>query len=334
MNRKVFEFQSKPGILSSCAVGGRLEKEGPLGSYFDITETDTTFGMESWEKAETKMVEICSTLALEKAKVAADEIDLVFAGDLMNQCTASSFAFRQTQIPYIGLYGACSTFALSLGLAAMSLETGFAKRTMAVASSHFCSAERQYRFPIEYGNQRTPTSQNTVTGVGAVILGEQQGERIAVTEFLPGRIHDYKIKDVNNMGAAMAPAALYTLKRYFSFSDKKPEDFDLIVTGDLGMEGKNILIELGASHGLILGENYNDCGVMIYDLENQDVHAGGSGCGCSASVFSGYLMDQLRCGNLNDILLVGTGALLSPTTALQKESIPGIAHLVRIQRVK
>lgn len=332
MPRTSFKFQNQPKILGSGSVGGKLEKEGPLGTYFDITAEDTKFNATSWEKAESEMARIATEFALHSASLGESDIDAIFAGDLMNQCTASSFGLKTMKVPYFGLYGACSTFALSLGLGGMAVNSGFCEKTICTASSHFCSAERQYRFPIEYGNQRTPTSQTTVTGCGAVILGQSGENKPVVSEFMPGFIQDLKIDDVNNMGAAMAPAAFDTIHRYFLLSEKRPDDFSLILTGDLGGEGKEILLDLCDAASLPLGENYNDCGLMIYDQNKQDVHAGGSGCGCSASVFCGYIMKLFEENEHFDVLLIGTGALLSPTTALQKESIPGIAHLVRITK--
>ena len=328
----IFRFSHSPSVVSSAAVVGGLEHQGPLGDTFDLFDHDTKFGMDSWEKAESRMIEECTAVCLKKRGISADQIDFAFAGDLMNQCTASSFAFRGTKIPYFGLYGACSTFVMALGLSAMCVDSGYGKNALALASSHFCTAERQYRFPLEYSNQRTPTSQTTVTGCGCVIVSGDKDSEIEISEFMPGRILDLKIKDTNNMGAAMAPAALDTLFSYLNETGSDPENFDLIATGDLGAEGKKMLKILASQKGIELGKNYEDCGVMIYDPVRQDVHAGGSGCGCSASVFSAHLISLFKKKKINDMLLVGTGALMSPTTALQKESIPGIAHLVRVRR--
>ena len=331
--RTIYTFQKKPSVIAAASVAGKLEKSGPLGSFFDIVaDGDDKFEMQTWEKAESEMVRMASEIALKKAKLGKNDIDLVFAGDLMNQCTASSFAFCDKEIPYIGLYGACSTFALGLGMAALSVESGLAETALASASSHFCSAERQYRFPLEYGNQRPPTAQNTVTAAGSAVVSGKSKGGFYVNEFLVGIMRDFHIKDVNNMGAAMAPAAADTLLRYLALSGLAPDSFDLILTGDLGMEGKNILLDLFAAKGVSLGANYNDCGVMIYDLEKQDVHAGGSGCGCSAAVFCGFVAEQFHTNKVKDVLLIGTGALLNPATVLQKESIPGVAHLIRITR--
>ncbi len=328
---RLFCFENRPRIVSCASVGGGLEQQGPLSSFFDLTENDTKFGLDTWEKAERRMNELCVSLVMQKAKILPEEIDLAFAGDLMNQCTASSFAFRGRDLPYCGLYGACSTFAESLGLAALAVDSGKARRALSLASSHFCTAERQYRYPLEYGNQRTPTSQTTVTGAGCVILG-QDPSPVGILEFMPGRIVDLSAKDMNNMGAAMAPAALDTLLRYQKETQTDFSGFDGIFTGDLGAEGLKMLRVLSDREGLSLPSSLNDCGILIYDRVRQDVHAGGSGAGCSASVFCGYLYSKLLDGEWNDILLIGTGALMSPTTALQKESIPAVAHLVRIRR--
>ncbi len=330
---RLFSFDNCPSVVSCASVAGGTEQQGPLSSFFDITENDTKFGLDTWEKAESRMIELCISLSLKKAGLSAQEIDLAFAGDLMNQCTASNFAFRGRDLPFCGLYGACSTFAESLGLAALAVDSGKADRTLSLASSHFCTAERQYRYPLEYGNQRTPASQTTVTGAGCVILGRGGPDAVCISEFLPGRIVDLSAKDMNNMGAAMAPAALDTLLRYQKETCTDFSRFDGIFTGDLGAEGLKMLRILAEEKGLSLPSSLGDCGLLIYDRARQDVHAGGSGAGCSASVFCGYLYSKLQTGEWNDILLIGTGALMSPATALQKETIPAIAHLVRIRRL-
>lgn len=332
MSRSIFRFKKNIGIRSCASVVGELESKGPLKVYFDLSSADSKFGMDTWEKAEEEMVKQSIDVALKKGKLREDEIDLAFGGDLTNQCTATSFGIKDKQIPYVGLYGACSTFALSLGMAAANIESGFAKRTLSVASSHFCSAERQYRFPLEYGCQRTPTAQTTVTGAGCVILEENCKPGIKVKEFLPGIIQDFGITDVNNMGAAMAPACADTLLRYFANSENSPKDFDYILSGDLGMEGRKILREICSNNGLEFFDHHCDCGELIFDLNNQQVGAGGSGCGCSASVFSGYIFSLLKKGEISNVLLVGTGALLNPNTVLQNETIPTVAHLVRIEK--
>ena len=330
MSRNVISFSQKPKIISSASVVGGLENQGPLKEFFDLSSPDNKFGMDTWEKAEAELVRECAEIAVKKSGYKVSDIDLSFAGDLTNQCAASTFGMKDKEIPYIGLYGACSTFALSLGLAALSVESGVGERALAEASSHYCSAERQYRFPLEYGCQRPPTAQNTVTGAGCVILAKSEAYLPAVREFLPGIIRDLGICDANNMGAAMAPSCADTVLRYFRLTSKKPSDFDLILTGDLGFEGHEIFLRLCAEAGLDIRPNSSDCGKLIYDPQKQEVNCGGSGCGCSASVFCGYMMDKFRTGRLRDMLLIGTGALLNSTTVLQKETIPGISHLVRV----
>ncbi len=332
MARKPIIFQKNIKICATAAVVGKMEGEGPLKEYFDVTSQDSKFGMETWEKAEAEMVRESSETVLKKSSLGYDDIDLTFSGDLTNQCAASAFGLKGKRIPHIGLYGACSTFALSLGMGALAIESGLADCVLCEASSHFCSAERQYRFPLEYGCQRPPSAQNTVTGSGSVILSEIGKSEIGLKEFFPGIIRDPGICDANNMGAAMAASCADTLIRYFDSTSQSPSQFDLILTGDLGFEGHSILLELCEQQGLKIEKNSDDCGKMIYDTEKQDVNSGGSGCGCSAVVVCSYIMDKFRKGQLSDILLVGTGALLNSTTVLQKESIPGVSHLVRIKR--
>ena len=254
---------------------------------------------------------------------------MLFAGDLLNQCISSAFAVRGTQIPFLGLYGACSTMAEGLTLAAAAVNAGYAVRAAALTSSHFATAERQYRFPLGYGGQRTPTAQWTVTGSGCCIVGAE-GSGPFINCATIGRIEDYGIKDASNMGAAMAPAAFSTLKAHFKDTGLGPQDYDLIVTGDLGSLGSRILIDLFHRDGLSFGANYRDCGVMIYDAARQDVHAGGSGCGCGASVLCGYLLRQLHARKLRSLLFCATGALMSPVSTWQGESIPAICHAVSI----
>lgn len=331
MSRTIFQFQSKPKIISAAAVGGALEGEGLLGEWFDLISSDSKFGMDTWEKAEAEMVREATETAIKKSGLDYDKIDLSFAGDLTNQCAASTFGLKDKRIPYIGLYGACSTFALSMGMAAIAVDSGFAKIALAEASSHFCSAERQYRFPLEYGCQRPPTAQTTVTGSGCVIIGESEENKPSIVEFFPGIVRDLGICDANDMGAAMAPSCADTLVRYFEISKESPEDFDLILTGDLGFGGHKIFLELCRRNGMNLENFSDDCGKRIYDRKKQEVNSGGSGCGCSATVFCSQIMNLFSEGKIKDILLIGTGALLNSASVLQKESIPGISHLVRIK---
>ena len=329
---QTLSFLSPPSVAGFAAVVGKKEGEGPLGACFDIVEQDDTFGETSWEKAESAMQGLALRAALDKAMRPASALDVIFAGDLLNQCIASSFAARGQKVPFLGLYGACSTMAESLVLAAMAIDGGFASLTASVASSHFCSAERQYRTPLEYGGQRTPTAQWTVTGSGAVVLS-QDGEGPWITHATIGRVVDKGVKDANNMGAAMAPAAYDTLTAHFADTGRRPSDYDLIVTGDLGSLGLELLQDLFHMDGVEFS-NLDDCGVRIYDAQSQDVHCGGSGCGCSATVLTGQLLPRMREGRCRRLLFCGTGALLSPTSTMQGESIPGICHAVAFSASK
>ena len=268
---------------------------------------------------------------IKKEGLSPQDVDFIFAGDLLNQCAGSNFSVRDTPVQFFGLYGACSTMAEGTILAAMTVDGGFANRAIALTSSHFCSAERQFRFPLEYGNQRTPTSQWTVTGSGCVMLSkENDANKPKIKDCCPGVVCDMGITDMNNMGAAMAPAAALTLKRYLDDTKTKPEDYDLIVTGDLGQLGKDVLLTLSQQQGLCLGGKLADCGTIVFDLLNQDVHSGGSGCGCSAVTLCSYLLPRLQSGKLKRILFCGTGALLSPTSTQQGLPIPGVCHAVAI----
>lgn len=332
IGKRTIIFENKPRIISYGSVVGKKEHEGPLSNEFDSYTTDSFFGEKSFEKAESRLQKTAVQTALDKAGLTPDDIDNIFAGDLLNQCIGSSFGLRSFGIPFIGLYGACSTMALSAGLAAVFIDSGAAERTVSVTSSHFCSAERQYRFPLNYGSQRTPTAQWTVTGSGALILGKDGGD-IYISSVTFGEIEDLNIKDANNMGAAMAPAAAGTLLNFFKDTETKPEDYDIIFTGDLGYVGTNLLYELLEREGIDIRCRHSDCGTLIFDREKQDVHAGGSGCGCSASVLCSYIMHRLEKGDFGNILFMSTGALMSPTSSFQGESIPGIAHLLNIKKV-
>lgn len=329
LGKQSISFSAPPSIIGYASVVGKKEGEGPLAKSFDIVQEDTTFGQSSWEKAESEMQKQALTKALEKAKLSAASLDFIFAGDLLDQCIGSTFGLREIEVPFFGLYGACSTMAESLGLAAMAIDGGFSCNAAALTSSHFASAERQYRFPLEYGGQRTPSAQWTITGSGAVILSEQ-GPGPFIKKMTIGKIVDLGIKDANNMGAAMAPAAYETLTAHFGDTSTSPSDYDLIVTGDLGRVGKEILMDFFRKDGVSIGGVYDDCGTIIYDLEKQDVHAGGSGCGCSAVVLTSYLLNGMAKGKWKNILFCGTGALLSPVSTQQGESIPSICHAVAI----
>ena len=327
--KQSFILPEKPVITHWASVAGKKEGEGPLAQCFDVVSEDTYFGQKTWEQGEKKLQQLALETLLSKAKLHKYDIDLVFSGDLLNQCIGSSFSLRNQDIPHLGLYGACSTMAESLLLAAMTVGGGFGSRVVAMTSSHFASSERQYRFPLGYGGQRTPTAQWTVTGSGAALVcSEGKGPRIESCTV--GNVRDLGIKDANNMGAAMAPAALSTIKAHMDDLGTSPEDFDLIVTGDLGQVGKELLLELARREGLSLGGKLTDCGTMVFDNTRQDVHAGGSGCGCSAITLCGHLLDKLNTGKLERILFCGTGALLSPTSTQQGLPIPGVCHAVSI----
>ncbi len=326
----VVKLNKRPHINSSYSVVGKKEYEGPLGKFFDEHSKDMRFGKKTWELAESEMQKRALIGAISKSGISAHDIGWIFAGDLQNQCAASSYGLMDFNLPYIGLYGACSTFGEGLISAAVAIESGAIDTAAVVTSSHFCTAERQFRFPLPYGNQRQPIAQRTVTGAGANILSTQ-GHGPHITEVLVGRVVDKGISDANNMGAAMAPAAVDTLYRYFNETGSKPSDFDVIVTGDLAYEGEWLVRELLKKEGIALGNSYTDCGLMIYNMKEQDVHAGGSGCGCSNVVFSGFFMKKLLSGEIKNMLLLTTGALMSPDSLNQGNTIPGIAHLVRIE---
>lgn len=320
-------LKNAPAVSAFASVVGQKEADGPLGRRFDAVEPDARAGQDSWEKAESAMLRRAIDMAAERAGGAPG---CVLAGDLLNQCAGSAYAVRGVAAPFFGLYGACSTMAESLGLAALLVDGGYFKSAAAATGSHFCSAERQFRYPLEYGGVRTPTAQWTVTGAGCVVLS-REGAGPYVTRFTPGRIVDAGIKDMANMGAAMAPAAYDTLKRHFEQTGRAPGYYDVVLTGDLGRLGQEILRDLFAADGVDLGPNYMDCGVLIYDIERQDTHCGGSGCGCSASVLTGHFLRGMRDGLWRRVLFAATGALMSPTTAQQGESIPAICHAVAIE---
>ena len=328
LGRQTVALQDPPSVIGSAAVVGKKEGEGPLAATFDHISQDDSFGERSWEKAESAMQKLALAAALSKAGLSVSGLDYLLAGDLLNQCIGSGFAVRGQDVPFFGLYGACSTMAESLSLASMLLDGGYGTKIAAMTSSHFCSAERQYRSPLEYGGQRTPTAQWTVTGSGCVILADQ-GPGPYITHVTTGKVVDKGIKDAANMGAAMAPAAYSTLSAHFQDTGRKPSDYDLIVTGDLGQLGRDIVADWFHRDGMEL-KNFNDCGTLIYDLEGQDVHCGGSGCGCSAVVLAGLLLNGMAGGRWKRILFCGTGALLSPTSSQQGESIPSICHAVAL----
>lgn len=327
--RQSFSLSEPPVITTWASVAGKKESEGPLAHTFDIKSTDTYFGQKTWEQGEKRMQQLALQKLAEKAGMKPKDFDLVFSGDLLNQCIGSSFTLRNMGIPHLGLYGACSTMAESLLMASMTVGGGFSDKVVAMTSSHFASSERQYRFPLGYGGQRTPTAQWTVTGSGAALVCAE-GIGPKVTACTIGTVTDLGIKDANNMGAAMAPAAYSTIRAHFDDMHTAPEDFDLIVTGDLGQLGKEMLLELSKRDGVSLGGKLTDCGTLVFDNTVQDVHSGGSGCGCSAITLCGYFLGHLASGKLKKILFCGTGALLSPTSTQQGLPIPGICHAVCI----
>ncbi|MEG0770828.1 MAG: stage V sporulation protein AD [Clostridia bacterium] len=326
----VISFENPPIIKSFASIAGQKESKGPLKGLFDVTLNDDLAGKESFEKAESEMVKTVVNLAFQKADFMATDIDYLIGGDLLNQCSASTFGVRDLKVPFLGIYGACSTMAQGIVLSSVLATSSYAKNVACFASSHFCAAEKQFRYPLEYGGQRAKTCQWTVTGAGSLVVSTF-GNGVKIKSASVGKICDLGITDSNNMGAAMAPAATRTLVDFFNETGKDPNEYDLIVTGDLAYEGVKLTRELAAQEGVFLGKNYTDCGLIIYDREKQDVHAGGSGCGCSAVVLTSFILPRMLAGVYKKVIFVGTGALMSPTTVLQKESIPGIAHLVELE---
>ena len=329
IGRQTMVLSRPPCVLSYASIGGRMEGEGPLGDSFDEVNQDSFFGEKTWEKAESAMQKRALHRALEKASLTEADLELVLAGDLLNQCIGSSFSLRGTGIPFFGLYGACSTMGEALALAALLIDGGYVRQAAALTSSHYCTAERQYRMPVPYGSQRTPTAQWTATASGCTILADH-GPGPRITHVTAGRIVDKGISDTNNMGAAMAPAAYDTLRAFFRDTGTSPRDYDLVVTGDLGELGHSIVRGFFERDGVDMGEGFLDCGKLLYDRERQDMHAGASGAGCSAAVLNGYLLNGMRRGLWRKIVFAPTGALLSPVSSGQGESIPGICHALCI----
>ncbi len=328
MSKRIIKI-SNATVSGWASIVGRHEGEGPLGNSFDFCDSTDRFGTDTWEKAENEMQKKAMELLLRKKNIAPEDIGAMFAGDLQNQCVGSSYGLLNFDIPYFGLYGACSTAAEGLILGAMGVSAGYFSRAAAVTSSHYLAAERQYRTPTEYGAQRAPTAQWTVTGAAAFCI-DYDG-MAAITEAVAGIVIEKGINDANNMGAAMAPAAADTLLAYFRESGCSPEEFDVIVTGDLGFEGGSVLCELLEGEGLNIRKQYNDCGMLIYDRERQDKHSGGSGCGCSAVVMAANFLGKVCCGSIKKMLFVGTGAMMSPSSIQQGLAIPAVAHLVCIE---
>lgn len=333
IGQSTIELVNRPKLVAGAAIAGKKEGEGPLGSLYDAIIQDDLFGEESWEKAECRFFYTAADACLKKAGLTPDQVDVLLGGDLLNQIIAASLAARELKIPFLGLYGACSTMAESLCVGSLLTDGGYVRTALCAASSHFCSAERQYRFPLEYGNQRTPTAQWTVTGSGAtcVSLEENLPAIARATHVTIGRVTDLGIADANNMGAAMAPAAADTLYRHLTDLGRSPADYDLIITGDLGRVGHDILLELMKERGMpLIFERYMDCGLQVFDA-NQDVHAGGSGCGCSAITLNSLILKRFQEGALRRVLFMATGALLSTTSSQQGETIPGIAHAIALE---
>ena len=329
---QTIDLPLRPAVCASAAFVGKKEGEGPLGALFDHVAQDELYGQDTFELAEKRLYLDAIRKAIQKGGLKPENVQFLLGGDLLNQIITASFSARELGIPFIGLYGACSTMAESLAMAGCFVEGNLARRCLAVTSSHFCSAERQFRFPLEYGGQRPPSAQWTATAAGACVVGEGWGPCIREVTF--GKICDLGIKDMNNMGAAMAPAAADTIWNYFQDTQSAPSDFDCIFTGDLGVIGSSLLYQLLSEKGLDISQKHQDCGLLLFDRRKQDVGAGGSGCGCSASVFCGYILKKLREGQMKEILFLATGALLSTTSVQQGGAIPGIAHLLHISHQK
>lgn len=332
IGKQTIMLKNKPKILEVSNIVGPKEQEGPLSSYFDMYMEDEFFGEKTFEKAESKSIETCLNNLIKKANLKNDDIDYIFGGDLLNQCIADSYSIKNFGIPYFGLYGACSTFVESSMLASIFVDSGFAKHAISVTSSHFCTAERQFRLPLEHGNQKSPTAQCTVTASGSMLFTNSSDKSLPVATYItPGKIVDMGIKDMTNMGAAMAGAAIDTIITHLKDTNRSPSYYDAIITGDLGVLGSEILIELCQKEGIDISHNHYDAGKLIYDIEKQDAHCGGSGCGCIASVFTSYFWNKLKTKEMNKVLVVATGALMSPVSSMQGESIPGVAHAIAIE---
>lgn len=328
----VFTLSTPVRIESYGSVVGKKEGEGPLGKCFDEIIEDSHFGRDTWEQAESRFQREALSLAVRKAGITKEDIDAVCSGDLINQCIGSTYGLRELEIPFLGIYGACSTMAEGLIISSLLVDSGAVRRAAAVTSSHFSTAERQFRTPLSYGAQRTPTAQWTCTAAGAVLLS--CCGKVGICGGCIGRIADMGINDITNMGSAMAPAASETILRYLRATGTSPGDYDHIVTGDLGTVGSTLVRELSMMKGTDISAQHCDCGAMIFDNETQDTHCGGSGCGCSASVLSGHFLPMLEKGEAHDILFVATGALMSPMSLQQGESIPAVAHLVHLSAVR
>ena len=333
IGKQSIEFQNNVFILGGGSIVGKKEGEGPLGNCFDQIEEDPMMGMNSWEEAESALQQKAAELAIQKASVLKDQIRMIFAGDLLAQSIASSFGIVSLERPVYGLFGACSTMGEALSLGSMAVAGGYGDMVMALTSSHFASAEKEFRNPLEYGSQRPLSASWTVTGSGACILGTRSS-KVKITGVTTGKITDYGLKDSQNMGACMAPAACDTIAANLKDFMREPSWYDKIITGDLGYVGQRILFDLLKDQGQDITEQHLDCGIMIFDQETQDTHAGGSGCGCAASVFASYILPQVESGTWKKVLFVPTGALMSKTSFYEGQSVPGIAQAVVIEYVE
>lgn len=333
IGKQTWQFPKQPYLLATGAVVGPKEAAGPLGQEFDASHEDSYVGQDSWEKAERRLFEEACEITLEKARMSPDQVNVLYGGDLLNQIITSNFAARAMAVPFLGLFGACSTSMESLALAAMTVDAGYADYALAATSSHNSTAERQFRYPTEYGGQKPPSAQCTVTGAGAGLVGVQgSGDMPRITHATIGKVVDLGIKSPFEMGPAMAPAAADTISRHFKDTGRTPEDYDLIVTGDLARIGHVLAAELLEQEGIYLGDKFKDCGILIFDPDQEEVFSGGSGCACCAVVTYGHLLKRMMRGELERILVCATGALLSPLSSQQGESIPSVAHAVAIER--
>lgn len=323
--KQSIEFKDAPYIISSGAVVGKKEGEGPLGQLFDLVEEENLFGQNTWEEAESEMQKEACLMALGKAQVQPEEVRYLFGGDLLRQGIATSMGLEELHIPLFGLYGACSTSGEALALGAMSVAAGYGDYILAVTSSHFGSAEKEFRFPLAYANQRPLSSQWTVTGSGAFLVGTEKSH-VKISGVTVGKIVDYGLKDSQNMGACMAPAACDTILQNLQDFERKPSDYDRIFTGDLGYVGQSILFDLMRKKGEDIKSNHVDCGMLIFDQQTQNTNSGGSGCGCAATTLSAYILPKIRSGEWKRVLFVPTGALMSTVSYNEGQSVPGIAH--------
>ena len=335
LGRQTVMLSTPPAVIGYAGVVGQKEGEGPLKGCFDYISDDSYFGEKSWEKAESHMIKQCFQIACGKAGLAPEGLDYIFSGDLLNQCVSSAFAMKDSALPYFGLYGACSTCGLTLSASAIVIAGGMAQYAACVTSSHFASAEKEFRFPLAYGNQRPLSATWTVTGSGAFVVSSVKSEhdRAMIAGLTVGKIMDFGLKDSMNMGACMAPAAADTIYNHLMDFGRKPSDYDKIITGDLGSVGRKALLDMLKEKGMDIEKQHMDCGIEIYD-QSQDAHAGGSGCGCSAVTLSAYILKQLEEGTWKRVLFVPTGALLSKTSFNEGQSIPGIAHGVELVSCK